>query len=365
MEGVGMNKQFWHNRRVFLTGHTGFKGSWLSLWLQQLHVRLEGFALPIPPTQPCLFELAAVKTGMNSFDGDICNYPALQQRLHRFNPEIVIHMAAQPLVRRSYLQPLQTYATNVMGTVNLLEAVRQCPGVKAVLIVTSDKCYANQEWVHGYRETDPVGGDDPYASSKGCAELVTAAYRRSYFTGSNDQSCAIASARAGNVIGGGDWADERLLPDIMRAFLVGNKVMIRHPQAIRPWQHVFEALHGYLCLCEHLYEQPQRYADAWNFGPAAASHASVATIVEQCSELWGRGAAWQTDNAVQPHENTLLKLDCSKACHYLRWQPQLDLPTAVRWTVDWYQAYQNGKDMRTVCEQQLQEYQRIIMPCSF
>jgi CDP-glucose 4,6-dehydratase len=348
-----MNSAFWRGKRVFLTGHTGFKGSWLSLWFQSLGAELTGFALA-PPTQPSLFEVAHIADGMRSIIGDIRDLDALQRAMQAAQPEIVVHMAAQALVRRSYQDPVETYSTNVMGTVNLLEAVRHTPGVKAVVVVTTDKCYENREWVWGYRENEPMGGHDPYSNSKGCAELVTSAYRRSFL---QDQNVAVATARAGNVIGGGDWAADRLIPDIIRAFDLNQPVVIRNPHATRPWQHVLEPLSGYLTLAEHLYTQGQAFAEGWNFGPQDDDAQPVQWIVEHMVTSWGNGASWQLDGGTHPHEANYLKLDISKAKVRLNWQPRWPLATALEKITAWHQTYLASANMHEVTLEQIQQYQ--------
>ena len=345
---------FWASKRVFLTGHTGFKGSWLSLWLQKMGAELTGFALE-PPTTPALFHEARVAEGMNSIIGDIREREKLARTLTEVDPEIVIHMAAQPLVRASYDDPVGTYATNVMGTVHLLEAVRAAPSVRAACIVTTDKCYENREWPWGYREDEAMGGYDPYSNSKGCAELVTSAYRRSFFGGEN--STAIASGRAGNVIGGGDWAADRLIPDIMRAIGEGREVPIRNPLAIRPWQHVLEPLSGYLVLCQALWDNPESAADAWNFGPRDEDARPVQWIVERLCYLWGEDARWTHDQSVHPHEAHYLKLDISKARAQLGWQPRWTLAEALDRIVAWQRAWQSGADMHDYCFDELERFQ--------
>ncbi len=350
---------FWHDKRVFLTGHTGFKGSWLSLWLQKLGANVTGYALE-PPTQPNLFELARVAEGMTSVIADIRDGQHLHHSLQESQADIVIHMAAQPLVRYSYHHPVETYATNVMGVVHLLEAVRQAPSVRAVVNVTTDKCYENREWPWGYRENEPMGGHDPYSSSKGCAELVTAAYRQSYFP--SESGIALASARAGNVIGGGDWATDRLIPDILRAFEQGQPVTIRNPHAIRPWQHVLEPLSGYLLLAERLYTQGSAYAEAWNFGPADQDAQTVGKIVEQMCQHWGEDASWYLDTGEHPHEAHYLKLDCSKARSRLHWHPRWDLPTALTHIIDWHKNWLTGADAQELVWWQIDEYERCAKP---
>lgn len=352
-----MNVGFWRGKRVFLTGHTGFKGSWLSLWLQSLGAELTGFALA-PPTNPSLFEEADVASGMTSIFGDVRDLAALQAALHKAQPEIVIHMAAQPLVRYSYQNPVETYAVNVMGTVHLLEAVRHTPSVRAVVNVTTDKCYENQEWHWGYREDEPMGGFDPYSNSKGCSELVTRAYRQSFFQTSTSK-VALASARAGNVIGGGDWALDRLIPDTVTAFEQSKPVIIRNPHAIRPWQHVLEPLRGYLALTEHLYTGGTSYAEAWNFGPSDLDAKPVDWIVKNLASLWGPDAKWQIDSGDHPHEAHYLKLDISKARSRLEWNPKLPLIEALKLIVQWQRHRQNGAPVRQITLNQIHSYQAL------
>lgn len=353
-----MNPMFWSGRRVFLTGHTGFKGSWLSLWLQQLGADVTGYALP-PPTHPSLFEVADVAQGMTSVIGDIRDGVMLAKAMRQAVPDVVIHMAAQPLVRRSYRDPVETYSTNVMGTVHLLEAIRQTPSVRAVVNVTTDKCYENKEWVWGYRESEPMGGFDPYSSSKGCAELVTAAYRNSFFNPEkyNEHQVALATARAGNVIGGGDWADDRLIPDILAAFEKAQPVVIRNPHATRPWQHVLEPLRGYLMLAEKLCTQGTAFAEGWNFGPHSDDARPVEWIVRQLAQKWSDGASWKIDAGDHPHEANYLKLDISKAGHRLNWQPVMRLDQALGLIVDWSREKRAGADMRVLTQMQIQAYQ--------
>lgn len=350
--------EFWKGKRVFLTGHTGFKGSWLSLWLQQLGAQVTGYALP-PPTQPSLFELAQVERGMTSVIGDIRDPAKLNAAMREAQPDIVIHMAAQPLVRRSYVDPVETYSTNVMGTVHLLEAARQTPTVRAVVNVTTDKCYENKEWVWGYRENEPMGGHDPYSNSKGCAELVSAAYRNSFFhTGTSGQpAVALATARAGNVIGGGDWAADRLIPDIVAAFEKAQPVRIRNPHATRPWQHVLEPLRGYLTLAERLYSEGNAFAEAFNFGPHSDDAQPVEWIVRRMADTWGAGASWEVDAGQHPHEAHFLKLDISKAAQRLQWHPALRLDEALRLTVDWARGRLAGANLRELTCAQIQTYQ--------
>lgn len=350
-----MNQDFWCSKRVFLTGHTGFKGGWLSLWLQAMGAEVYGYALT-PPTDPNLFTIAEVGKGMaRSVIGDIREAAQLCQAMHVAQPEIVFHLAAQPLVRYSYVQPVETYAVNVMGTVNLLEAVRATPSVKAVVNVTTDKCYENREWVWGYRENEAMGGFDPYSSSKGCAELVTAAYRRSFM---EPVGIALASARAGNVIGGGDWAADRLIPDFLRAMDCGDPLKIRAPQSTRPWQHVLEPLSGYLQLAECLFKEGASFAEGWNFGPSEDDAQSVSWIVERLAEM-RQDVKWFCDEAPQHHEANYLKLDSSKAKNKLRWQSRWRLHTALQKTLEWHQAWRNGQDMHAISLQQINQYKTL------
>jgi len=354
-----VNPIFWKGKRVLLTGHTGFKGSWLSLWLQSMGAKVVGYALA-PPTIPSLFEVAEVGKGMTSVIGDIRDLAQLKQVFAEHQPEIVIHMAAQPLVRFSYIEPVDTYSTNVMGTVNLLEAVRNTDSVKAVVNVTTDKCYENREWVWGYRENEAMGGYDPYSSSKGCAELVTAAYRNSYFHPDKYKmhGVAIASGRAGNVIGGGDWADDRLIPDIVRAITAGDPVHIRNPHSTRPWQHVLEPLSGYLVLAQKLYEDGATYAEGWNFGPNDEDAKPVQWIVEKLTQTWGEGASWVLDGGDHPHEAHYLKLDCSKAKARLDWHPRWHLEDVLGAIIEWQRAYRDGKDMQALTLGQIEIYSK-------
>lgn len=350
-------QSFWQNKTVLITGHTGFKGSWLSLWLSEWGAKVVGYALS-PPTMPNVFDKLQLASRMTSVMGDIRDSEALQAVFDAHRPDIVIHMAAQSLVRYSYQAPVETYATNVMGTVNVLEAVRHCASVKAVVNVTTDKCYENQEWCWGYREHEPMGGYDPYSNSKACAELVTAAYRNSFFNPQqfDQHGVALASARAGNVIGGGDWAQDRLIPDILRSCEMGRDVVIRHPHAIRPWQHVLEPLSGYLTLAQALYEHPTEYAQAWNFGPEDRDAKPVQWIVDYLLQAWGEGRKARLETQVQPHEAHFLKLDCSKAKAQLHWQPRWCLTQALDAVVEWHKADQLGADMLELSRAQLQQY---------
>jgi CDP-glucose 4,6-dehydratase len=335
-----------------MTGHTGFKGGWLTLWLQSMGAVLRGIALA-PPSQPSLFTVARVIEGIEHRTVDIRNYAAVREQFEEFQPEIVIHMAAQPLVRVSYSLPVDTYATNVMGTVHVLEAARLAGSVRAIVNITTDKCYENREWFWSYREDEPFGGNDPYSSSKGCAELASAAYRKSFL---REAGIALATARAGNVIGGGDWAPDRLVPDILRALENRESVLIRYPDAVRPWQHVLEPLAGYLLLAERLYLHGQLDAEGWNFGPRDADARPVKWIVSHLCELWGGGASWTTQPGTHPHEAKLLKLDISKAQHRLQWKPRWSLEVALTKIIDWQQAWVKGEDMRAMCLKQISEY---------
>jgi len=355
-----MDSGFWKNKRVFITGHTGFKGGWLSLWLQRHGAQVAGYSVGVP-TAPSLFGIARVADGMQSMMGDVRDLDVLSSAMSGFDPEIVFHLAAQSLVRDSYVKPVETYSTNVMGTVHVLEAARHCRNVRVVINVTSDKCYENREWLWGYRENEAMGGYDPYSSSKGCAELVTAAYRRSFFE-TNEQNqleISLASVRAGNVIGGGDWAKDRLIPDIMRAILEERSVLIRRPCAVRPWQHVLEPLNGYLILAEKLWSRDSRYVEGWNFGPMDEDTRPVSWIIEKIAGLWGEGARWEQDNTQHPHEANFLKLDSSKARMLLAWQTKLDLETALMWVVDWYKSYHTKQDMRIFTEQQIGRFEQL------
>lgn len=347
MEGMGEMSNFWAGKRVFLTGHTGFKGSWLAVWLQHLGARVTGYALAPPAATPSLFEIARVGAGMESVLGDVTNSDHLVSTLRSAAPDFVIHMAAQSLVRYSYANPDETYRTNVMGTVHLLQAVRQVNSVRAVLNITSDKCYENREWIWGYRENDGLGGRDPYSNSKACAELVSSAFRNSFFQSGSHvcQPVALATARAGNVIGGGDWAQDRLIPDILRAIAAGEVAEIRSPTAIRPWQHVLEPLSGYLALAERLFTGGLAFADAWNFGPAEADARSVAWIADRLTDMWSPEARWTASNAPQPHEDHYLRLDCAKAGQKLGWRTRWDLSTALTRIVSWHKAWLAGDDM--------------------
>ena len=353
------NRSFWRNRNVFLTGHTGFKGSWLSLWLEALGAKVTGYALD-PPTQPSLFEQAGVTGGVRSICGDIRDFPHLKSSMLECKPEVVIHLAAQSVVRRSYEDPIETYACNVMGTVHLFEALRQIKQPCVVVNVTSDKCYDNKEWAWGYRENDPLGGHDPYSNSKACAELVTSAFRDSFFSTSDSERIIVGSARAGNVVGGGDWTRDQLVPDIMRAFLSSQPCKIRSPHAIRPWQFVLEPLRGYLTLAERLHEGGQSFASAWNFGPAEADAKPVSWIANELARLWGYRAAWNDDAGTHPREAHYLKLDISKTQGGLDWHPVLPLNQALDWIVEWYRGFLTGEDLRRLTQSQIERYENLL-----
>lgn len=349
MESMVTMSGFWQNKRVFITGHTGFKGSWLALWLHSLGAKVYGYALP-PNSTPSLFEVANIEPLLSGHTlADIRNFDALSQAISRAKPDIVFHLAAQPLVRRSYIDPIETYSTNVLGTVNLLEAARQSSCIQAVVNITTDKCYENKEWIWAYREDEPMGGHDPYSSSKGCAELVTASYRNSFYA---NAGIGLASARAGNVIGGGDWSDDRLIPDFLRAIEAQEMLKIRSPHAIRPWQHVLEPLKGYLLLAQALYQEPQTYASAWNFGPHEQDAQEVSWIVEKLATYLPQ-TRWEIDANPQPHEANLLKLDSSKARQLLKWQPAWDLETALQKIAEWHLAWHSQQDMQSVCLAQI------------
>jgi len=353
--------RFYKNKKILITGHTGFKGAWLTLWLKELGAEILGYALA-PPTSPNLFDLLRLVDDIIHVVGDIRDESRLLSVFQSFRPELVFHLAAQPLVRLSYKDPRLTYETNVMGTINLYEAIRRTDSVRVVVNITSDKCYENREWVYGYRETDPMGGYDPYSSSKGCAELVTSAYRSSYFNPEDygkTHNVALASVRAGNVIGGGDWGEDRLVPDCFRSLLCGRKILIRNPEAVRPWQHVLEPLSGYLLLAKRLFENGQPYVGAWNFGPFDEDAKPVEWLVQRICEKWGNSATYEVTHGKHPHEAHYLKLDCSKAITVLGWHPRWRLETAIDKVIEWFEVYRCGEDTEnlwSICLQQIQEY---------
>ncbi|MCE5331144.1 MAG: CDP-glucose 4,6-dehydratase [Bacteroidales bacterium] len=348
---------FFKNKKIFITGHTGFKGSWLCLLLHKLGAEVYGYALN-PPTKPSLYEEAKIDTYISSYIGDIRDLEKLERTIRHIQPEIVIHMAAQPLVRESYKNPIETYQTNVIGTANLLEACRRVPSIKAIVNITTDKCYENKEWIWGYRENEPLGGYDPYSSSKACSELVTAAYRNSFFPPGDypKHGVAVASARAGNVIGGGDWAEDRLIPDFIKSISQNKQIKIRNPYAIRPWQHVMEPLTGYLMLAEKLYSQGVDFGEAWNFGPDDNDAKNVEWIIKTICNLWGNDPTYILDTTEQPHEANYLKLDCSKAKTKLGWHPVWNIQKALQSVVEWNKAYFNGENIKDITEQQIDEY---------
>jgi CDP-glucose 4,6-dehydratase len=353
MKLASVNPEFWKNKSVFLTGHTGFKGGWLALWLSSMGAKVTGYALA-PNTIPNLFDVLAIDSLIEkSHIADIRDLATLQKAMSEAKPDIVIHMAAQPLVRYSYANPVETYATNVMGTVHTLESTRAIESVRATVVVTTDKCYENREREAGYREDEAMGGFDPYSSSKGCAELVSSAYRQSYFSKSANR---LASARSGNVIGGGDWSHDRLIPDAIKAFEANQVLMIRNPFATRPWQHVLEPLSGYLVLAQALYERGAAFASAWNFGPRDEDNRSVKEVIDLLISNWGDSAGWEKEGSEQPHEANLLKLDCSKARSQLDWAPKWNLEIAVQKIVEWQKAYQQKQNMREVSLAQINQY---------
>jgi len=349
---------FWNGKKVFLTGHTGFKGGWMVLWLQKLGAIVKGYSLA-PSTAVSLYDVAKISNLVESQFGDVRDLDLLSKSMLEFSPDIVIHMAAQPLVRASYIDPVGTYQTNVMGTVNLFEAVRVCESVKVVVNVTTDKCYHNNEWIWGYRENEPMGGHDPYSSSKGCSELITSAYRQSFFD--NKSAVSLASARAGNVIGGGDWSNDRLIPDALKAFDSGTAVIIRNPLATRPWQHVLEPVSGYLELAEKLYLHGDDFAESWNFGPNDEGCQSVGQVMDYISDHWPSSASWDLDYSEQPHEALHLKLDISKAKTRLDWRPRWDLGKALRSIISWHGSWLRNANMNLVTINQINEYEKEII----
>lgn len=358
-----MSSNFWRDKRVFITGHTGFKGSWLTLWLHRMGAKVSGYSLPAP-TSPSLFHLARLQNCVQTTTGDVRDLKHLSDTLAAVQPEIVFHLAAQPLVREAYSTPIDTFATNVMGTAHLLEAARNVPSVRSVIVVTSDKCYENREWLWGYREDDPMGGHDPYSSSKGAAELVTSAYRRSYFAKDPEGQTGIATVRAGNVIGGGDFAGDRLIPDFVRALEKEEPVSIRNPHAVRPWQFVLEPLSGYLLVAQRLYETGQPYAEGWNFGPADTDLQTVSQLCATFNHSLQKNDVEPVEvlleeQANAPHEAAFLRLDISKARQRLDWIPKMELYTALELTAQWYSGYLNNEDLRTLSENQIEFYQSL------
>jgi CDP-glucose 4,6-dehydratase len=357
-----MNSKFWLNKRVFITGHTGFKGSWLTLWLLKMGAKVTGFSLE-PPTSQNLYELANIDAGVDSIFGDVRDLAMLKRSIKCSNPDIVFHMAAQSLVRRSYDQPIETFTTNAIGTLNILEALRDCSSVRSMVVVTTDKCYENHEWIWGYREIDRLGGKDPYSNSKACAELITQSYRDSFFSSQNQKSsCFIATARAGNVIGGGDWAADRLIPDLIYAFENNQSPEIRNPKSTRPWQHVLEPLRGYLLLAEKLYSHGEGFASSWNFGPKSSDIRSVEWVVNTFRDLWGPTAppVSTSNNLNSPHEATLLHLDITKSKTFLGWEPLIDVDHALFLTADWSKRSLNSENVREITLSQINYYESLI-----
>ena len=354
------SRQFWGNKRVLVTGHTGFKGSWLCHWLNNMGAEVTGLALQ-PERTPNLFSLSGLESRLRSFIADIREFDGVVNVLNEVQPDIVIHMAAQALVRQSYTRPRETYETNVMGTVNLMEAVRQTSSVKTMVNITTDKCYENKEWLWAYRENEPLGGHDPYSSSKACAELVTSAYRQSFFQQKNgdNRPVGIASVRAGNVIGGGDWAQDRLIPDCVRALMADKPVLIRNKNAIRPWQHVLEPLSGYLVLAEKLWSEPEEYSESWNFGPSEEDAKPVHWVVQKALQSWGDNAGCDIQQGEHLHEATYLKLDSSKARARLGWSPKLGISEAIKYTINWYRRYHTGENVHRIILDQINDYEHL------
>ncbi len=355
-----MNSDFWSGRKVLVTGHTGFKGSWLCLWLHRAGAKVVGYALD-PPTTPSLFVAAEVANRAESIRGDIRNVGELTDVIRRHSPEVVLHLAAQSVVRASYDDPIETYSTNVVGTASVFQAIRNVPGPRTIVNVTTDKVYRNHEWVWGYRENDELGGHDPYSNSKACAELVAQSFRDSFFPAAKlgEHGVGIASARAGNVIGGGDWTANQLIPDIMRAFGAHKPVMIRQPGSVRPWQHVLDCLSGYILLAERLHGAAREVSGEWNFGPDLADARPVSWLVDVLVKTWGGDAAWKLDGGNHPHEAQLLRLDSSKAAKTLGWRPRLDLANALTWTADWYKAHFAGAHAEALFLEHIDRYNRL------
>ena len=352
-----MNESFWKNKKILITGHTGFKGSWLTIWLKKLGADITGFSKSVP-TNPSLFETANIEKDIKSVVGDIQNYELLKETISKCEPEIIFHMAAQSLVIKSYSNPIETFSTNVMGTVNLLYAVKETKKAKIVINITSDKCYENNESLEGYSEEDPMGGHDPYSSSKGCAELITKSFRKSFFSSDHENNIGLASVRAGNVIGGGDWAENRLIPDIIRAIKNKENVKIRNPNALRPWQHVLDPLNGYISLAEKLWDDQKKHSEGWNFGPEKNEVNPVSWIIEEFNELWKNKINWVVGNN-ELHEANNLILNCQKAKSRLGWNSKINTETALKMTIEWYTKYFDGKNMREVTEEQIIEFQKL------
>jgi CDP-glucose 4,6-dehydratase len=357
MENLVIDLSFWLNRRVFVTGHTGFKGTWLSLMLARMNASTTGYAYA-PPADPNILDNGGAEADLQHLVGDVCDLNALGVSMSASAPEIVFHLAAQPLVKAGYVDPVETYRTNVMGTVNVLQAARQVPSVRAIVVVTTDKCYDNRNWVWGYRETDRLGGHDPYSNSKACAELVVSAFRDSYFSDGSigGRRIALASARAGNVIGGGDFAADRIVPDAIRAFTASRPLDVRNLDAVRPWQHVLDPLTGYIALAERLVREPKSAIGSWNFGPAGGAERDVRSVVSALAQAWGDGATWAHDGSQHAHEAHLLRLDSSKAQSILGWRQRIDFETMIEWTVDWHRAFNSQMDMRDMTIRQIDRH---------
>jgi CDP-glucose 4,6-dehydratase len=356
-----MNKKFWIDKKILLTGHTGFKGSWLSLWLQKLNANVIGFSKSIPTT-PSLFELANIESGMTSVIGNVCDYDKLEEVIREYKPEIVIHMAAQAILRESYNNPIETYATNVMGTVNLLESIRKVGNVKVILNVTTDKCYEPNNLSNGHIETDRLGGYDPYSNSKACSELVTSSFRNSFFNFKEDDKhkVSLASCRAGNVIGGGDWGKDRLIPDIMKGVLNNEPIKIRNPNSTRPWQHILDPLNGYLILIEKLWASGTEFSEGWNFGPLKNEERSVKWIIEKIVEQWSKNIKFDIENNSNLHEENYLRLNCTKSHSRLGWKPKLNLEQGLEWIIEWYDQYEQNNNMREVTEGQINKFEKLL-----
>jgi CDP-glucose 4,6-dehydratase len=352
-----MNQSFWKNKEILITGHTGFKGSWLTVWLKKLGANITGFSKSVP-TNPSLFETTNIEKDIKSVVGDIQNYELLKETISKCEPEIIFHMAAQSLVIKSYSNPIETFSTNVMGTVNLLYAVKETKKPKVVINITSDKCYENNESLEGYSEDDPMGGHDPYSSSKGCAELITKSFRKSFFSSDHENNIGLASVRAGNVIGGGDWAENRLIPDIIRAIKNKENIKIRNPNALRPWQHVLDPLNGYISVAEKLWDDQTKYSEGWNFGPEKNEVKPVSWIIEKFNELWKNKINWEVSNN-KLHEANNLILNCQKAKSILGWNSKINTETALKLTIEWYRKYFDGENMRKVTEEQITKFQKL------
>jgi CDP-glucose 4,6-dehydratase len=352
-----MNQSFWKNKKILITGHTGFKGSWLTVWLKKLGADITGFSKSVP-TNPSLFETVNIEKDVKSVVGNIQNYELLKETISKCEPEIIFHMAAQSLVIKSYSNPIETFSTNVMGTVNLLYAVKETKKPKVVINITSDKCYEINESLEGYSEDDPMGGHDPYSSSKGCAELITKSFRKSFFSSDHENNIELASVRAGNVIGGGDWAENRLIPDIIRAIKNKENVKIRNPNAVRPWQHVLDPLNGYISLAEKLWDDQTKYSEGWNFGPEKNEVKPVSWIIEKFNELWKNKINWEVGNN-ELHEANNLILNCQKAKSRLGWNSKMNTETALKLTIEWYRKYFDGENMREVTEEQITKFQKL------